>query len=369
MKILYIGHYKEGTGWSKAAIDYILALDSIGLDIVCRNIKLTNNNPEIPERILELESKPLSGIDYCIQHVLPHHLSGTNKFKKNVAYFVAESSIKNSSWYAHLKQMDEVWVPNSSLRDMLDSDGVLSSEKIKVIPHTFQTSKYQTIYDEIDFGSINNTFKFYSILDLNDRKNFPSIVKCFLSEFYPDEQVSLILKVKKFGVEPEKLQSYIQQEIERTKKVLRIKGNPRELIIANDISDTQINALHSACDCFLNPSHGEAWSIPSFDAMCFGKTPICSKEGGPLEFIDHSNPHTGTLINGVYGVCEHNDVAFPDLFTGREQWFVPSEEEVKKAMRYYYDNKNKINRSEGLKRGAKFDYSSIANQIKETLND
>ena len=37
MKVLYFGHYKEGTGWAQAAIDYILALDSVGVDVVCRN--------------------------------------------------------------------------------------------------------------------------------------------------------------------------------------------------------------------------------------------------------------------------------------------------------------------------------------------
>lgn len=70
MNILYIGHYREGTGWAKAAIDYILALDSIGVNVVCRNLPLTNNNKPVPERISELEQKSVENIDYCIQHVL-----------------------------------------------------------------------------------------------------------------------------------------------------------------------------------------------------------------------------------------------------------------------------------------------------------
>ena len=58
MNILYIGHYKEGSGWSQAAIDYILALDSIGENVVCRNITLTSDKVDnIPKRILELEKK------------------------------------------------------------------------------------------------------------------------------------------------------------------------------------------------------------------------------------------------------------------------------------------------------------------------
>ena len=35
MKVLYIGHYKEFGGWAEAAKSYILALDSVGVDVVC----------------------------------------------------------------------------------------------------------------------------------------------------------------------------------------------------------------------------------------------------------------------------------------------------------------------------------------------
>jgi glycosyltransferase involved in cell wall biosynthesis len=368
MKILYIGHYKEGSGWSKAAIDSILALDSIGIDVVCKNIKLNKSNPIVPDRILELENKSLSGIDYCIQHVLPHHLVGSNKFKKNVAYFEAESSIKYSSWSVHLKQMDDIWVPNKSLAESLARDNIKDIEHCKVVHHTCDISNYQTIYEKIDFGKFNNSFKFYSIMDLNDRKNLSSIIKCFMSEFFPDENVSLVLKVKKYGVDSQALLSELHKFILHLKQILRINTPNKEVIITSDMSDEQIYKLHSSCDCFINPSHGEAWSIPSFEAMCFGKTPICSNEGGPVEFIDASNKNTGHLINGVYNVCEHNDPAFRDLFTGRESWFVPSEVEIKNAMRYYYEKRGTISQSDGIKQGMKFSYENIANRMRGLLN-
>ncbi len=40
MKVLYIGCYRDHTGWGQAAIDYILAMDSVGIDVVCRPLKL-----------------------------------------------------------------------------------------------------------------------------------------------------------------------------------------------------------------------------------------------------------------------------------------------------------------------------------------
>ena len=143
MKILYIGHYKEFGGWSQAAKDYILALDASGVDVVCRNVTLTQDR-EVSGRLKELEEKSTEGCDICIQHVLPHHLVRTNKFKKNIAYLASEStSIKHLSWLEQLKLVDEIWVPNSDLKESLEEDGL--TQKIVVIPHTVDLKIQATI--------------------------------------------------------------------------------------------------------------------------------------------------------------------------------------------------------------------------------
>lgn len=371
MKILYIGHYKEGSGWSNAAINNILALDSVGIDVVCRDIKLTNNESEIPQRILELENKDLSNIDYCIQHVLPHHLVATTKFKKNVTYFVHESSsIKHTTWYTYLKQMDEVWVPSEYAKNKLTEEGI---DNTRVLPHCFDLHKYRTDYKLIDFKQLNNYFKFYTIADINDRKNIESIIRCFYSEFNNSEPVCLVLKLKKHGLDENQLSSYINDKVNEIKKKLRMYKNPnsypKQVVITSKMSDDQIYSLHKSCDCFVGISHGEGWSIPAFEAMCFGNTPICSNEGGPSEFINPEDNATGFLVSGTYGICNHSDPAFPNIFTGNEEWFIPSESETKRAMRFYYENRTDMNRLEGFKRGKLYTFEKVANTIKEYLND
>ena len=370
MKVLYIGHYKEGSGWSNAAINNILALDSIGINVVCRDIKLTNNSADIPKRIEQLESKDLSNVDYCIQHVLPHHLVGSSKFKKNVAYFVHESSnIIHTNWYVNLKQMDEVWVPSLYAKNKLEEEGL----ETKVLPHCFDTHKYRTEYPKIDFQDVNSYFKFYTIADINDRKNVDSIIKCFYSEFSNHEPVCLVLKLKKYGMGESELSSYISTKINEIKKNMRMYKNsssyPKQVVITSNMTNDQIYSLHQTCDCFVGISHGEGWSIPAFEAMCFGNTPICSNEGGPSEFIDPENKSTGCLIDGTYGVCNHSNPAFSNIFTGNEEWFIPSESETKRAMRFYYESRSDINRTDGIKRAKSFTFEKVANMIKGYLND
>lgn len=369
MKILYIGHYKENSGWSQAAMGLIQAIDSIGIDVVCRNIKLTNKSFNLPDRILKLENKDTNGVDICIQHLLPHHLVGTSKFKKNIAYYVGESTtLKYNNWKSSLNMMDEIWVPNNTQLNNMQNDGF---KNLHYIPHAFDLSGYSKLQtSKINFGEKNSTFKFYCIVDLNERKNIESIIKCFHSEFYTHEPVSLILKVKKFGVNPIDLQAHVKNICNSIKKTLRIypkiEDYHQEIIITDEMSSEEINILHKSCDCMINTTHGEGWSIPSFDAMCFGKTPICSNEGGPKEYIQDKN--AGVLIDGIYGICEHSDSAFPNIFTGRESWFIPNEEEIKQSMRFYYTNRDTIDRTVGLKSAEAFSYASVGQKIKELLN-
>lgn len=375
MKVLYIGHYKENSGWSNAAIDLIKAIDSVGIDVVCRNIKLTPSVGKVDPKIEILEKKSLNNVDFCIQHVLPHHFTGTDNFKKNIGYFVAESrNIRNTPWFVNLELMDEIWVPNNDLHDVLVLDKI--SKNVRVIPHAFDISKYKTVKQRLNFESNNYRFKFYYIGELNDRKNISSIIRCFHSEFAPHEQVSLVLKVKMPGLDATQTRNHCKQLCDKIKSEMRLYSNlesyHNEIIITEDFDNELVNAIHASCDCFVSPSHGEGWSIPAFDAMCFGKTPICSNEGGPKDFLSPYNYsdglNSGWLVSGHYDICNHSNPAFMELFTGNDEWFNPSEHEIKKAMRYYYENRHSIDRNAGLKRAEQFSYENVGQKIKEALN-
>jgi len=274
MKALFISHYNEGSGWSNCGIDLIKSMHRSGIDTVCRSIRLGAARPLADEEISTLESKSLSNIDVCIQHVLPHHFVKTNKFKKNIGYFVAESTNINSvSWFNNLELMDEIWVPNQTLQQSLVSSGF--KKKIRVIPHAFDLSKYSKNYGKVDFGNNKHKFKFYFIGDLNDRKNIVSIIRSFHSEFHASEQVALVLKIKRHGTNPQDVQKYIGNLCRSIKEQMRLYPNinqyHKELVITEEIDNNHINMLHSSCDCFIGPTHGEGWFIPAFDACALEK--------------------------------------------------------------------------------------------------
>jgi hypothetical protein len=374
MKVLYIGHYKEKSGWAQAAKDYILALDSIGVDVVCRNVTLTQDNPQVDKRLLKLEQKSSTGCDYCIQHVLPHHLVGTSEFKKNIAILESETTtIKHLAWFDHLQLMDEIWVPNEDAKYYLEQDEI--SVPVKLVPHCADIERYTKKYPSINIPQADGKFRFYYIGDLNDRKNISAIIRAFHSEFDRSEPVAMIFKIKKFGMSSEQVKEIFDKILSEEKAKLRmypkLDDYIKDIVIAEDIIDEQICSLHQYCDCFVCPSHGEAWSIPSFDAMAFGKTPICSAFGGPMQFIDMNNSNTGELLAGVFAPCQCSDAAFPDMFTGRESWYIPCEDDLKSSMRQYYNRRDDNNKAkiDGLTKAKEFSYEKIGNLIKGILSE
>jgi glycosyltransferase involved in cell wall biosynthesis len=184
---------------------------------------------------------------------LPHHIVGTSKFKKNIACYIGESNtLKYNQWLSSLKLVDEIWLPNKTLISNFIKDG-FDNSCIKYVPYAFDLSRYKNkTTARINFGEKNSTFKFYYIADLNERKNIESIIKCFHSEFHRYEPVSLVLKVKKFGIHPSELNKHVKDICSSIKKTLRIypkiEDYHEEIIIPNDMSGNEIDALHNSCE-------------------------------------------------------------------------------------------------------------------------
>jgi len=367
MKVLFIGVYRDGTGWSHAAIDYILALDRVGVDIVCRSVKLNNYKGELPERLLELESKDSSNCDIVIQNVLPHHMDYSGNFKKNIALFCCETShFNNCIWPDKLNTMDEIWVSNQYMVESVKNSYV--NKPVRVVGHPLDTSKLEQSYDlMIDK---KNHFIFYFIGELIRRKNLAALIKAFHLEFAPEEPVSLLIKTNIHGVDSKELTKQVQEFCNQIKNGLKLYSHidnyKKEDVISGYMTEEQMMQLHSSCDCFVIPSYGEAWCIPAIEAMGMGKTPIVTANTGMTEFVSNE---TGWVVPSrrepVFGV---ND-SFEDMYVGNEDWYSIDVWELREAMRECYQNDElRQQKSErGMKKVYDFSYEKIGKRMKDAL--
>ena len=376
MKVLYISNYKDGTGWGNAATDYILAMDSVGIDVVCRSISFNGEKGEVHPRILELERKSSRHSNVCIQHLLPHMLDYNGRFEKNIALYESETSnFKSSRWTEYINTMDEAWVVNKQMSEASLVSGVESP--IRIIPHTFDTSKYDKEYKPLDipYMDIENKFVFYFIGEAIRRKNIFALIKAFHLEFDVDEPVDLIIKASKGGMSDDDCGKYIKELCDTAKENLKLYPSndlyKSEFITTGFLDNEKMMRFHKTMDCFVMPSYGEAWCLPAFDAMAMGSTPICTNVGGMSDFLSDGG---GTLIDGVLEPAFGMTETFQDLYTGREDCVSINVRKLQKAMRRMYylasnsDSKYTNLQKQGREIADKYSYENIGNRIKEALN-
>lgn len=292
MKVLYIGCYKDGTGWASSAQQNILALDSVDVEVVPRALKLNDTQGQVPKRILELEKKSTDGCDVVIQNVLPHHMVYDGHFKKNIACYLTETSnFSGTSWPERLNLMDEGWVSCGQMINAARESHV--KIPLHVLPVPCDVSRYQQKYEPFPelLPKFKDKFVFYTIGEVTKRKNLIALLRAFHTEFQPDEDVELLIKGNIPGSSAAQTMQHIEGICEKTKTNLKLYPNTdqykREMIVSQYWTDEQVMRLHSMCHCFVMPSYGEAWCLPAFDAMAMGKTPICTDVGAMSEFLKY----------------------------------------------------------------------------------
>ncbi len=333
MKILYIGPYRDGTGWAEAAIRIILSLDKAGGDIVIRPIRYNKNNNKISDKILSLEQKNTQNVDIVIQNVLPHHMEYSAGFC-NIGYWVTETdTYKTTQWSHHINMMDGGIVQDISVKTAAEKMG------INIPIEEFNIAAYDDVYDiKYPIPTIPNLeqrYQFYYIGEFTKRKNLFATLCAFHTEFDPHENVQLVLKVSIPGLNTIQTKQAIEGYCDNVKKELRLYKDKsyysQEIIVTDRLSDEEIYGLHQHLDCFVVTSHGEGLCIPAMDAALSGNDVIASDVGGltkAMSFTQHKYPITGEM----YPCFGANDT-LSDLYTGHDNWFYPNINELKKAMR------------------------------------
>lgn len=366
MNILYISHSHEGTGFSFAAHNYIKALLTTGYDVTCRHIKLNQNNPKVPDFITGLEKKKIEDedVDVVIQHVLPHHMSYIYGVK-NIGLCVYDTdSLRQMQWDRYLNCMDEVWLPNTWTTFQKEI-----TPRVRYIPHTFDTSIYTKQFEPLQIRETAGSCVFYTIADLNARKNIRDFVIAFYNEFHSNEPANIVLKVSKHGTGPDELANALMGSISDIKKDMKLYPNisdyKQELLITNSVTEQEINQLHTSFYCYVNTSRGEAWNMPQFDAWAFGNRIIYYQS--PIQSYPYLNGNHYRIDTEVTPCFGYNDT-FQGLGTSRENWGSSDISLLQKSMRIVYNewckNPNKLLHKDY----EKYSYESVGKLMKVALN-
>lgn len=372
MKVLFIGPYRDGTGYGHASIEYILAMDSVGINVVPRPLKLNEKVVELPARLLELERQNEQGCNIVIQNTLPHMFDYDGHFKKNIGLFFTECSdfASQRDWVRSCNTMDELWVASKDSIQHVKNSHV--DTPTFSVPVPCDPGKYSKRYEPLSIPELKDRFTFYFIAEYSRRKNLSALLKAFHLEFHKREEVELLLKISVSEKSKQESIRHIVDACTEIKTMLelynRMEDYKEEYVVCEELSEDEIMGIHTLGDCLVAPSFAEGWCIPAFDAMGMGKTPICSDVGGMRDFIDDD---VGTLLPAnpqpVFGMKPWTTV--PNLYTGRQTWWDVEVPEMQRAMRRMYEKQPQDMIMGGIDRAYKFSREVVGKQIKEMLNE
>lgn len=343
-KVAWIGPFRDGTGYAVASIHSILALDRVGVNIAPRHVKLATQEVAPPARLEELErTTSIDDVDIVVQHMLPH-LFAYKAGVKNIGYFHYETThFIPSGWQLYANTMDEIWVCSPENKEACIKSGI--KVPVKVVPIPADLDQYKKPHATLPFiRGTSNRYAFYAISDWSSRKNLDGLVKAYLKEFIPADNVVLVLKTYVENHSPQQSMEIITAAIAAIKKNLRrtvLDSYPPIVLITNYLPPEAIQQIHASCDLYVCFEKGAAWCLPCFDAVGYNHPVIVNGGCGAAQFVDHG-------VNGIhlpYRMVPVDGMAscsYLNLYTCHEQWWEPDPEVLQMAMRQAYENRNLV---------------------------
>ena len=366
MRVLYVGPYRDGIGYGEACRQYITALDKAGVEVACRPLKFTDRRSPVPDRIAELEKRKFDSYSHLIQHALPWYFARCGEVDVNVGMTYMETSPVPVEWRHMCEQLDGIIACDHEMRD----DMRRASIPCEVVPMPCDVNRFageRKMLPQLQRVKEGGYFLFYTLGELVHRKYLDGLLQAFFAEFHQNEPVKLVVKTSAGTVGKEGIIQQVGQHVHKVRQAMLFPPETDQVVVVGDwLSDGEVLDLHHTCDCFVQVSTGEAWSIPAFDAMAMGRTPIVTDDGGYREFIDED---TGWLVPGRQEHSTGNEPYYPDLFSSRQLWTKPDLLQLRRMLRQAYEDSELRQRKAeaGIQRTSLFSYERAGKRLVEVL--
>lgn len=246
--------------------------------------------------------------------------------QKTITYFPVDAKPIHRDWCEAITQRS---VPvaytkfgKGAITEQMDN------AKVHIIPHGIDLEKFYPMDAKKARGHLKGVGEDDFVI-LNANRN------------QPRKRVDLTIKgFAKFAEDkPENVRLYLHMNVEdmgwhvitlceRLGVAHRLLLTSLELSPANPVSDERLNWIYNACDVGLNTSMGEGWGLTTFEHGACKRAQIVPNSSAPAELYD----------NCTYKLPIVRYETYPRVLT---EGAVVSEEDVVKALEYYYQNPDK----------------------------
>ncbi len=336
--IKYINPIFDGSGYSQAGRQYVLALHRLGIPITISPISFELAKPNLGEDEKVLRSLVNRNIDYNIVlcHTTPEFWE---KYKEPgkafIGYTIWETSKLHFSWSKYINDSADLCMVGCDWNVEVFKDSGVTTPIVN-IPHIMDVNEFKNIKPYDISGIDEQAYIFYFIGQWTERKNVLSTIKSYWRSFRSGENVALVMKVYRSDYsEPER--DAIRMTIRRLKSVCAMEGYtyPPIYLILDMLSDDEIKGLHAKGDCYISLDRGEGFGLSTATAGAAGNPVIATGFGGATEYLKSDNSY---LVDYVETCC--HGMPWSRWYSLDQYWASPSEKHASQLMQYVYNNQN-----------------------------
>lgn len=206
--------------------------------------------------------------------------------QRSIVYTSWERDRASPAIAASLNECAEVWVPcRQNAKAFLDS-GVRG---IRVVPCPYDPNAPGVCQIPYPRGNelVPHGKRFYAIGKWEPRKNQAQLLRAFVRAFTPKDHASLLLKTSEWGSwrDYPSIKEVTRELVQDGAKFgwTAASLNKRIRIICDKLPIERIHKIHQENNIYVSASHGEAWDVPAFEAVCAGNR-LLYTWGGPEDF-------------------------------------------------------------------------------------
>ena len=234
-------------------------------------------------------------------------------------------------WKDLCERMDEVWVPSRFNLETFSNAGV-SELRLRWMPAGVDTCLFRPGTEPLEIPG-KRGFNFLSVFDWHPRKGYDVLLKAYMREFKPDEDVALMVKIYQMQAWAEDVESTLIHFIE-SEVGLPLEKTPPLILLNGYIPQKDMPRLYASGDAYVLPSRGEGYCRPYMEAMACGIPVIATRWSGHLDYLNDGN---GYLIDleGLSPVPLDTRVEF----LAGQNWAEPSIEHLQQLMRQVFNHR------------------------------
>lgn len=373
MNIKYVGAARDYSGYGEACRHDIAALLDAGINLTAKIPKYTLEIADfgkIGQKVNDVEDKPMV-YDIVILHTTPNvYPQYMEQGKYHIARAFWETDRLPRDFAINIQACNEVWTGSEFNKEAMKRSGI--TKPIYVIPEAIDTEIQEDkigLYLPKHDNFSESSYTFYSIFEWTERKNPAALLTAFWEEFEKTEGVSLVIKtfLDNFISLDKKIE--IDSYIRRLKKKLNLTRYAPVFLYRNMMDRKQVYRLHKTFDCFVSAHRGEGWGIPQMEALLLEKPVISTNCGGIHEYL--TNGLNAFLPSyKLVQLVENN--RNKQWYTNDQQWADVNIDELRRAMRFVFDNKEEAKKMgiEGSKLvKEKFSTKAVGELMKKRLEE